>query len=147
METQSREEIVKFTHESLKQLIKEIKTLVKQESDKLATPDYVNKKISDLVNSSPEALDTLKELADAIGNDPNFSNTILDLIGQKASTEYVNTELSNKADNEDIPTNVSQLNNDANYVASEKFKSFSYDELSKLWDEVKISNDNSSNSN
>ena len=147
METQSREEIVKFTHESLKQLIIEIKTLVKQESDKLATPDYVNKKISDLVNSSPEALDTLKELADAIGNDPNFSNTILDLIGQKASTEYVNTELSNKADNEDIPTNVSQLNNDANYVASEKFKSFSYDELSKLWDEVKISNDNSSNSN
>lgn len=144
MNNQNAEEIVKFTHDTLKQLIIEIKTLVKNTSDKLATPEYVNEKISDIVNSSPEALDTLKELADAIGNDPNFSQTILDLIGQKASTEYVDGELEKKADSKDIPTNVSQLNNDANYMVSDNFKSFSYDELSKLWDEVKISNEDSS---
>lgn len=144
MNNQNAEEIVKFTHDTLKQLIIEIKTLVKNTSDKLATPEYVNEKISDIVNSSPEALDTLKELADAIGNDPNFSQTILDLIGQKASTEYVDGELEKKADSKDIPTNVSQLNNDANYMVSDNFKPFSYDELSKLWDEVKISNEDSS---
>lgn len=40
--------------------------------------------IAHLVDSSPESLDTLKELADALGGDPNFSTTVLNLIGGKA---------------------------------------------------------------
>lgn len=40
--------------------------------------------IARLVDSSPESLDTLKELAAALGGDPNFSTTVLNLISRKA---------------------------------------------------------------
>lgn len=40
-------------------------------------------KISGLINSAPATLDTLKELADALGDDPNFATTITTQIGQK----------------------------------------------------------------
>ena len=42
----------------------------------LATETYVDNKVSGLINSAPEALDTLNELATALGNDPNFATTI-----------------------------------------------------------------------
>lgn len=42
--------------------------------------------VSALVNSSPTTLDTLNELAAALGNDPNFATTITNLIGTKAPT-------------------------------------------------------------
>jgi hypothetical protein len=41
-------------------------------SDGFATKEYVDTKVSDVVNNAPAILDTLKELADAIGNDPSF---------------------------------------------------------------------------
>lgn len=47
------------------------------------TEAQVDAKVSGLVGAAPEALDTLKELADALGNDPNFAATITDLIGGK----------------------------------------------------------------
>ena len=37
---------------------------------------YIDQQISDLVNSAPEYLNTLKELSDALGGDPDFSETI-----------------------------------------------------------------------
>jgi hypothetical protein len=37
-----------------------------------ATKEYVDEKVADVVDSAPAILDTLKELADAIGNDPSF---------------------------------------------------------------------------
>lgn len=40
--------------------------------------------IADLVNSSPAALDTLKELANALGNDPDFATTITNQLALKA---------------------------------------------------------------
>ena len=43
----------------------------------------VSTAVTNLVNSSPAALDTLKELADALGNDPNFATTVMNAIGQK----------------------------------------------------------------
>lgn len=46
--------------------------------------DQVNAAISNLVNGSPAALDTLQELATALGNDPNFATTVSNLIGTKA---------------------------------------------------------------
>ena len=45
---------------------------------------YVEQVIANFVNSSPEALDTLQELAAALGDDPNFSATILAKIAEKA---------------------------------------------------------------
>lgn len=44
----------------------------------------VDQAISDLVNSAPETLDTLNELAAALGNDPNFATTVANQIGLKA---------------------------------------------------------------
>ena len=41
-------------------------------------------KIDNLVNHAPEALNTLKELAQALGSDPNFSTTITNAINTKA---------------------------------------------------------------
>jgi len=47
------------------------------------TTQNVETLVSNLVNSAPEMLDTLKELADAIGNDPSFATTITGLIANK----------------------------------------------------------------
>lgn len=43
----------------------------------------VSTAVTNLVNSSPASLDTLKELADALGNDPNFATSVMNAIGQK----------------------------------------------------------------
>lgn len=41
--------------------------------------------VANLVDSSPEALDTLNELAAALGDDPNFATTVSNSIGEKVS--------------------------------------------------------------
>lgn len=69
----------------------------------LATETYVNTKVASVVNSAPEALDTLKELSNALGNDPNFATTISTQIGKKADKTYVDTELGKKSDKHDHP--------------------------------------------
>lgn len=65
----------------------------------LATETYVNGKVADLVASAPETLDTLKELADALGNDADFATTITTSIGNKVDKEegkslVANTEIA-----------------------------------------------------
>lgn len=47
------------------------------------TKSYVDLKIAELVNSAPAALDTINELASAIGNDPNFAVSIASIVGNK----------------------------------------------------------------
>ena len=44
-------------------------------------------KISAIIDSSPEFLNTLNELANAINNDPNFSVTIMNLISNKVEKQ------------------------------------------------------------
>ena len=51
--------------------------------DTYSTKEYVTQKISELVNSAPETLDTLNELAAALNNDSNFANTIITQLGTK----------------------------------------------------------------
>lgn len=48
------------------------------------TVNLINAAVAGLVNSSPTTLDTLKELATALGNDPNFATTIANALGLKA---------------------------------------------------------------
>ena len=48
-----------------------------------ATETYVDSEVSNLVDSAPGTLDTLNELADALGDDPNFATTITNSIGTK----------------------------------------------------------------
>ena len=51
--------------------------------DTYSTKEYVTQKISEIVNSAPEALDTLKELAAALNNDSNFATTMITQLGTK----------------------------------------------------------------
>ena len=51
----------------------------------------VDTKVSQLVDSAPETLDTLNELSNALGGDPNFATTVANMIGQKADTTKVAT--------------------------------------------------------
>lgn len=81
--------------------------------------EAVTDAIADLVNSAPEALDTLYELAEALGNDPNFATTIATQLGQKVDTNTYEADKETFALKTEIPTNVSELNNDAYYVDSE----------------------------
>ena len=48
-----------------------------------ATPKQVDEKIAALVNQAPETMNTLSEIATALGNDPNFATTITALVGKK----------------------------------------------------------------
>ena len=58
---------------------------------------YADQKVAALVGSASSSLDTLQELAAALGNDANFSTTVLNKIGEKANTADVNTALEGKA--------------------------------------------------
>jgi hypothetical protein len=49
----------------------------------LATQTYVNTAVSNLVDAAPGTLDTLNELAAALGDDPNFATTVATSIGTK----------------------------------------------------------------
>ena len=50
----------------------------------VSTQEYVNTKVAELVDSAPETLNTLNELAAALGDDENFATTVATNIGKKA---------------------------------------------------------------
>ena len=60
-------------------------------SEGYATQTYVNTQVSNLVDSSPGTLDTLNELANALGDDPNFATTVTNSIGTKLDSSAVST--------------------------------------------------------
>ena len=79
----------------------------KADKDKVFTKEEVLKKFDDLIDGSPGMMDTLNEIAAALGNNPNFSATIINLLSNKVdkvngetlviSTEWedVKTEINN----------------------------------------------------
>jgi hypothetical protein len=90
---------------------------------------YVDSAISNLVNSSPETLNTLSELATALGNDPNYATTVSTQIGLKADKSYVdsaNTTLqtqitslsTNKANVSYVDTQDTNLQNNINALST-----------------------------
>lgn len=46
--------------------------------------ELIDTKIADLVDSAPDTLNTLKEISEALGNDPNFSTTIINQLSLKS---------------------------------------------------------------
>ncbi|EJQ2926153.1 prophage tail fiber N-terminal domain-containing protein [Salmonella enterica] len=62
-----------------------------------ANAEFVRKLIAALVGSVPESLDTLQELADALGNDPNFATTVLNKLAGKQPLDETLTALSGKS--------------------------------------------------
>jgi hypothetical protein len=104
-----------------------------------ATETYVDLAVANLVNSAPETLDTLNELAAALGDDPNFATTITNELGNKANLSGANftgivtatsfigdgsnlTGISSfSGDYNDLintPTNISNFNNDVGFITS-----------------------------
>ncbi len=69
----------------------------------IATTAYVRAAISALVGSSPEALDTLNELAEALGNDPNFATTMTNALAGKQPLDATLTALAG------LPTGANKL--------------------------------------
>lgn len=63
----------------------------------IATTAFVHACITDLINASPSTLDTLKELADAIGDDPNFATTVATSIATKLAKASNLSDLTNPA--------------------------------------------------
>jgi len=68
-----------------------------ENSDIIATTAYVRAAIAALVASSPAALDTLNEIAAALGNDPNFSRTMFNTLAGKQPLDNTLTMLSGKS--------------------------------------------------
>lgn len=63
-------------------------------TQQIATTQFVRTEITNLISSAPATLDTLNELASALGNDPNFATSTASAIGQRllastASTLYM----------------------------------------------------------
>ena len=58
-----------------------------------ASKQYTDEAISSIIGSAtPESLDTLKELANALGNDPNFSTTVVNNIAGKADKDHTHLD-------------------------------------------------------
>lgn len=96
-------------------------------NSKVGTQEVENK-IQEIVGAAPAALDTLKELADALGNDPDFAATITNTLagkvdkqeGKGLSTEDFTTELKTKLEN---LTNFSGSADDVTETDTRKFVS------------------------
>jgi hypothetical protein len=69
-----------------------------------ATTAYVDGKIAALVDSAPETLDTLSELAEALGNDPNFAATVSNQIGNKLAKSQLDTNVELGLSDEKVPS-------------------------------------------
>ncbi|HFW6818617.1 TPA: prophage tail fiber N-terminal domain-containing protein [Escherichia coli] len=76
-----------------------------------ANAAFVRKLLAALVDSSPEALDTLNELAAALGNDPEFATTIMNALAGKQPLSNVLTAISNLEERAD---NLLYFNQDGN---------------------------------
>ncbi|WP_279452678.1 phage tail protein [Escherichia coli] len=62
----------------------------------LATTAFVQAALTALINGAPATLDTLNELAAALGNDPNFATTMLNALAGKQPLDNTLTNLSGK---------------------------------------------------
>jgi len=66
-------------------------------STQIATTAFVHSLITALINASPSTLDTLKELADALGDDPSFATTVASSIATKLAKASNLSDLTNVA--------------------------------------------------
>lgn len=90
------------------------------------TEEEVNAAIQKIIGSAPEVLDTLKEIADALGNDPNFAATITKKLA--AITEQVNQEIEDRiagdeANSAEVAAEV-QARKDADTTLETKLKEY-----------------------
>lgn len=96
--------------------IPEVPTKVSElENDaKYQSDSEVDSRIQNVIGSAPEALDTLKELADSLGNDPDFAGTVTKELAKKADK----TEVELKANQSDVDAQVNIINDKFSNVDS-----------------------------
>lgn len=113
------------------------------EADVSAIQNYVDYLISELVDTAPDTLNTLWELANALGNDPNFATTVANKIGEKvdkvqgkglSTNDYTTAEKTKLAnlsavassgkysDLSGTPTKLSQFTNDQQFMTKSEVK-------------------------
>jgi hypothetical protein len=113
------------------------------ESDVSSIQNYVDYLLAELVGTAPNALDTLWELANALGNDPNFAATVANKIGEKvdkkdgmdlSSNDYTDADKAKVAGLSSVassgkysdlngqPTKLSQFANDKEFMTKEEVK-------------------------
>ena len=108
-----------------------------------AAKKYADNKVAEVVNGSPEALDTLKELSDALGADPNFATTVSTQIGKKVdkvdgkglSTNDYTTEEKKKLDGIAAGANnyTHPTNHPATMITEDTTHRFITDDERKAW--------------
>ena len=77
---------------------------------------YVSSEVASLVDSAPATLDTLNELAAALGDDANFATTVSTQIGIRATNTYVNSTFSS---NNYLQGQLGDKLNSSSYTASD----------------------------
>ena len=77
---------------------------------------YVSSQVASVVDSAPAALDTLNELAAALGDDANFSTTVSNQIGIRSTNTYVNSTFSS---NNYLQGQLGTKLNSSSYTASD----------------------------
>jgi hypothetical protein len=84
---------------------------------------YTDTQLANMVNSAPETLNTLNELAAALGEDPNFATTVAAQIGEKANTSYVDEQVSEATSiaSTDATNKANQALADAKTYTNEQF--------------------------
>ena len=136
--------------------------IAKADMSNVYTKDEVNQKFTDLVGSAPEAFDTLKEISDELTNSSTAVTAIINTLTHKVDSSVVYTkqeidasiveyaqpkgnyltehqDISNKADKSELPTKVSDLENDSKYLTAIDVSQFltehqSLDEYAKIED-------------
>lgn len=90
--------------------------------------------IEKIIGEAPEVLDTLKEIADALGNDPNFATTITKKLA--AITEQLNQEITNRTEADaQVQANVDKEVSDrkeADTALEAKLKEYVDNEVDKI---------------
>ena len=77
-------------------------------SKAIANTEFVAKSIADLVNGAPDQLNTLNELARALGNDANFSATITAELAKKLNSAEAESTYATKQEAANISTGLTQ---------------------------------------
>ena len=106
------------------QLISKVSELETNKADKT----WVNERLDLILEGAPEALNSFQELADALGNDPNFATTIMTELALKVSEEdfetfktnltaTLNTRLEGKANKADVETALKNKVNSSTYTS------------------------------
>lgn len=92
--------------------------------------ELIDKSIGELIDNSPEALNTLKELSNALGNDPNFSTTVLNKISEKQKRIIMSNTEPVSSDDVVLEENDLWINTSLNDLSLKIYKSNAWQSIS-----------------